>query len=183
MTIWVISDCHFGHKNIIDKYCHETRPFSNIDTHDAVLIENWNSVVKPEDTIYVLGDFFMGPISLIDEILPQLNGNIKLVSGNHDEKRRLRKFQEYGVELLAYKEGYQIFHDGILFYMNHFPIEETNYDGCAQVYLYGHIHDAAPEGLITGIPCDTFHVGVDTNNLTPVNLSDIAKLYKEEHNV
>lgn len=182
MTVWVISDCHFGHKNILS-YCPESRPFSNTEIHDAVIIENWNNIVKPDDTIYVLGDFFMGPTDLIDEILPQLNGHIKLVSGNHDEKRRLRKFQEYGVELLAYKEGYQLFHDGVLFYMNHFPIGDTGYKGCAQIYLYGHIHDAAPEGLVAENGYETFHVGVDTNNLTPVNLSNIAKLYKEKHNV
>lgn len=185
MTVWVTSDCHFGHKNIL-AYCPESRPFSDIDIHDAVLIENWNFNVKPEDTIYVLGDFFMGPIGLVDEILPQLNGNIKLVCGNHDEKRRLKKLQEYGVEILSYREGYQMFHDGVLLFMNHFPYEDNHLiddNRCFDVYLYGHIHDKAPTGFVPGSPYNSFHVGVDTNLLTPVNLSDIAEKFKEWKNV
>ena len=52
--IYFISDTHFGHKNIVS-YC--KRPF--IDTHEMnkTIIDNINSVVKPSDTLYFLGDF------------------------------------------------------------------------------------------------------------------------------
>lgn len=178
MSIFVTSDCHFGHKNIL-RYCPNSRPFEDTDIHDAVIIENWNSVVKSEDTVYVLGDFFMGPIELIDKILPQLNGHIRLVCGNHDEKRRLRKFEEYGVDILAYRDGYYFFYDGVSFYMNHFPYEQTGINLCADIYLYGHVHDNAPKGLVEKDGTYSFHVGVDTNDLTPVNIENITKLYKE----
>jgi len=45
---------NFSHTNIV-KYCN--RPFANIHEHDETLIANWNSVVKPDDDIYHLGDF------------------------------------------------------------------------------------------------------------------------------
>ena len=60
---FVISDCHFYHPNII-KYCN--RPFldnsgnPDIETMNMVLFENWNKMVKPDDTIFYLGDFTMG---------------------------------------------------------------------------------------------------------------------------
>ena len=47
------SDLHFGHSNII-KLCN--RPFADVESMDAALIENWNKKVKKNDTVYVLGD-------------------------------------------------------------------------------------------------------------------------------
>ena len=38
------------------------------------------------------------------------------------------------------------------------------------VFLYGHIHNLAPKGLDRGC---FYHVGVDTNDFTPVDLDSI----------
>lgn len=50
---YFISDLHFGHFNIIR---YDNRPFNSVDEMDKVLIDNWNSVVSDDDTIYILGD-------------------------------------------------------------------------------------------------------------------------------
>ena len=52
--VFVTSDLHFGHKNII-KY--ENRPFKDVEEMDQKLIENWNNKVGKDDTVYILGDF------------------------------------------------------------------------------------------------------------------------------
>ena len=69
---WVISDTHFGHKNVI-KY--DNRPFQDVAAMDEALIKNWNSVVKPGDTIYHLGDFAFSSEDKVCEVLERLNGN------------------------------------------------------------------------------------------------------------
>ena len=51
---WFSSDQHFGHSNII-KFM--LRPFADVEEMDYALITNWNSVVSPEDSVYVVGDF------------------------------------------------------------------------------------------------------------------------------
>lgn len=51
--IFVTSDLHLGHYNII-RYC--KRPFNNLDDMNTKLVRNWNSVVSPKDTVYFLGD-------------------------------------------------------------------------------------------------------------------------------
>lgn len=48
MTIWLISDTHFGHENIIG-YC--GRPFANAAEMDEAMIERWNATVKPSDKL------------------------------------------------------------------------------------------------------------------------------------
>ena len=48
------ADLHLGHGNII-RLCN--RPFYTVDEMNRTIIENWNSCVKPEDDIYIIGDF------------------------------------------------------------------------------------------------------------------------------
>lgn len=80
--VFFTADTHFGHGNIV-KYA--GRPFTNSHEMDKAIIERWNAVVKPEDTVYHLGDVgFRAPAHLLG-ILRQLNGTIHLVTGNHDK--------------------------------------------------------------------------------------------------
>lgn len=79
-TTWFTSDLHFGHKNVIT-YCN--RPWATLDEMHPAIIAQWNSQVKPEDTVYVLGDFSLSP-KWSGQILPLLNGKKILVCGNHD---------------------------------------------------------------------------------------------------
>ena len=81
--IYFTSDTHFNHTNIL-KYEPETRPFETIEEMNETLIANWNNVVKEEDTVYVLGDFFMGMLDAIEPIYNRLNGKVILIRGNHD---------------------------------------------------------------------------------------------------
>ena len=173
-NIWVTSDCHFGHLNIL-KYCPETRPFATIEEHDQAIVDNWNSVVKDGDDVIVVGDFFMGPVENIDRILPHLKGEILLIPGNHDSNKRIAKFEEYGVNVLDDDKLF-IKYNGVVFELNHMPPTEKRMKcGLADagskefVYCYGHVHDCAPRGYID----NSFHVGVDTNDLTPVSLNYI----------
>ena len=54
------------------------RPFKNVREMDWTMIERWNSVVGPNDTVYHLGDFGESwPIEY-------LNGNIVFVKGNYE---------------------------------------------------------------------------------------------------
>lgn len=169
--IYLTSDCHFNHTNIL-KYEPESRPFKTVNEMNEAIINNWNKVVTDEDTIYVLGDFFMGMLDKIDTILPRLKGKIILIRGNHDTENRIKKFKEYGIEV---KDIDYLEYKGRFFILLHFPIENQEFykmiieNNSETVLLYGHIHGNAPKGYVNG----SFHVGVDTNDLTPVSLEDI----------
>ena len=51
MNKWFIFDTHFSHANII-RYA--GRPFQSVDEMNMRLIENWNALVKPQDTGFFL---------------------------------------------------------------------------------------------------------------------------------
>ena len=55
-NIWCSSDLHFGHDR---QFMYGPRGFSSIEEHDATIIENWNKIVKPNDTVYLLGDLML----------------------------------------------------------------------------------------------------------------------------
>ena len=82
---WFCSDHHLGHSatwNKFERFGKPMRPFkSNEEMHEA-LIERHNSLVKPTDRVYFLGDFAMQR-SMV-RLINAFNGNKILVGGNHD---------------------------------------------------------------------------------------------------
>lgn len=82
---WFTSDLHFFHNAILG-FCN--RPWASVEEMNEGLIERWNRVVKPQDDVWSLGDFSFGKIDQTIEIMKRLNGNIRLVHGNHDQQMR-----------------------------------------------------------------------------------------------
>jgi calcineurin-like phosphoesterase family protein len=78
---WFTADLHLGHENIISS-CQ--RPFETVDEMNRTIIEKWNERVDPADTVWVLGDFALGPILESIVLVSQLHGHKILVAGNHD---------------------------------------------------------------------------------------------------
>jgi calcineurin-like phosphoesterase family protein len=84
MKIFFTADTHFGHVNILKHEPRRKELFGTTECMDKALIERWNSVVGANDVVYHLGDFAM-KLSVTERILPSLNGQKYLVSGNHDK--------------------------------------------------------------------------------------------------
>lgn len=76
--IYVVADTHFGHRKVA-----EIRGWESVEAHDAYLVARWNEVVKPGDTVWHLGDVFLGGVASASN-LTKVNGLLRLVMGNHD---------------------------------------------------------------------------------------------------
>ena len=76
--IYLITDTHFYHKNII-KY--ESRP----ENFNELIIENVKKVLTPTDTLYHMGDVIFSQNSKLESILASWNCKKILIRGNHDE--------------------------------------------------------------------------------------------------
>ncbi len=171
--VFVTSDTHFGHTKILD-YEPDSRPFATVEEMNEKIIENWNSVVSDEDTIYILGDMFMGSVDIIDEIMPRLRGEKILVRGNHDSNARVAKMEKYCTAVYSI---YNLKYRDKFFVMCHCPIREWQHKENGAIHLYGHVHsNGHRHGVLT--ESNSFHVGVDTNQLTPVLLDDVIARFE-----
>lgn len=130
-----IADYHFGHTNVIR---FDSRPFNSAEEMDQKMIENWNSVVGTDDTVYILGDFCWDKEERWIEILDQLKGNKVLIRGNHDLKtmsQQLRNKFQYIKDYVEVKDN------GKRVILSHYPMPfyRGSYNSDI-VHLYGHIH-------------------------------------------
>lgn len=79
-TIYFTSNQQFGRPSAIRDF---TRPFENVEEMNQSLIASWNSTVKLDDIVYVLGNFAWDPTTA-EDIIKKLNGTIIFVQGEHD---------------------------------------------------------------------------------------------------
>lgn len=150
----------------VDKAGNRIRPFDSLDEMHNVLINNWNKVVHPKDTVYHLGDVAIPRRGL--QILEQLNGRKILIRGNHD-CFKLRDYAQYFEDIRGchYK-------DGLIF--NHIPVHrdcfEGRYVGCVHGHL--HVHQVMYQGQVDPL---YFNTCVERNNFTPVSLDVIREFF------
>ena len=81
------------------------------------LIKRWNSVVKPNDIVFHLGDFMFGNINRFWEFRSRLNGKIYLIHGNHDYKLMCEGNILDGFEMITSQLNIVV--DGQKIYLNH----------------------------------------------------------------
>lgn len=89
--IYITSDLHLGHNK---DFLFGPRGFSNIDEHDKAIVENWNSLILPEDDVYVLGDLMLNDNEKGISLIKQLNGNLHVILGNHDTDARIALYKQ-----------------------------------------------------------------------------------------
>ena len=161
--IWFTSDQHFYHKKML-----EYRNFNTIEEMNNFLIKKYNQVVKDKDIVYFLGDFSFGTVTQTIEILKQLKGHKHLILGNHDRKKIYKKniFKQYFESITDY---YELKYNHQLYILCHYPFETWHKKNYGSIHLYGHIHF----NNINFIK-NRYHVGVDTNNFTPVCIDSFS---------
>ena len=172
--VFFISDTHFNHENIL-KY--ENRPFNSVKEMNEEMIKLWNSVVKPGDVVYHLGDVGVKKDNLYD-ILNQLNGTIYLIKGNHDysilnDTRIVNRFEwvkDYHVIRKLINKKIILFH---------FPIQVWDSEHYGAIHLFGHIHSNPNNVMKYQIP-NSFNVSADVIGLKPISLYDILKQINKE---
>lgn len=169
MTIWITSDTHFHHENIIR---YENRPFRSKEEMNESLIARWNSVVKPEDLVYHLGDFGLGRPADMLTIRKLLNGKITLIRGNHDDA--LGKLLEMGFDSICNELTLQ--YKNWQFHMTHIPQADLLYDTTNHnmINIHGHIHGKNRATM------NRINVSCDAWDYTPVTLEDLMMEYRKQ---
>ena len=123
--VWFTSDIHLGHSRVA-----EIRGYPDVETHDAEIMLEWTRVVKPEDTVYVLGDIAVSKYKNTLELIKLLPGRKHLISGNHDIIHPMHTRGQSRAEMALWLETFETVQtylrkklNGHEFLMSHFPYE------------------------------------------------------------
>lgn len=178
--IFLTSDPHFGHNNII-KYV--DRPFKDSEEMDEALIKNFNNTVNANDILYILGDFTMyGSYKKCMKYREQLNCNhIHLVVGNHD-KRFYKGYFEIGKPAVYESEQdyLELNYHGTRFCLSHYPFLSWHGREQGAIMCHGHIHSKRRSNEINQWQqLRRFDVGVDANDYTPVSIDYILDFFSK----
>lgn len=128
--VFVIGDTHFGHEKLITTFEPVNRPYRSIEEHDRDLVLRWNSVVKPKDTVWHVGDVFFGKSGHF--ILQALNGLKKLVMGNHDQYP-IDVYQLYFSRIMASAQIAKCI-------LTHIPVHPCQLETRYRLNIHGHLH-------------------------------------------
>ena len=169
---WVISDTHFNHAPILTFKDYAGKPprdgFTDVNHMNEVMLDNWASVVKPNDTVIHCGDvlFGMDKVDWMTNVFAKLPGKKRLVLGNHDNAKMIAPFFK-DVQLWI-----DMSDRGLLF--SHTPqhastlAESHRFGNKPLLNVHGHIHsNPSPE-------CPYRCVCVEHINYTPINLEELV---------
>lgn len=167
MNHWFTSDLHIGHANIIE---YSNRPFEDVDEMNEAIVTNWNSVVRPGDLVYVLGDFALCDVDKATKTAKRLLGQKFLVFGNHD--KRLRKDKDFMDQWIWGKDYAEIKVADQKIILCHFPFLTWNGSHHGSWSLHGHSHGSLPPDT----HARRVDVGVDCWNYFPVHFDELKKV-------
>ena len=184
--LFVISDMHYGHKNIIE-YC--KRPFETVNEMNEIMRTNWNNTVGQNDVVINIGDLSANirtdnQQEELKKYLLSLNGTKILLRGNHDH------FSDD-----FYKQsGFRIVQDYMSigkYFICHYPIyTESKYSKpvdtrmkkifnnseCTEI-IHGHTHNNQGN-VIKSLWKDKiprYNCSVEVINFTPIPFEDLIK--------
>lgn len=194
------SDQHIGHRLVSGlRLLPEGTPREDVTDetireHSRIQAENWDRVVGPDDTVFVLGDIAINPKrDGAWEWFRERPGKKHLIAGNHDEVHPMHSkalqaqqdWQWHGT-FATINAWARLKINGRTVLMSHFPydgegtrtIEDRNVEyrlkDMGFPLLHGHTH-AAHKAHTSALGSPMFHVGVDAWGLELVPESTIVE--------
>lgn len=172
--IWFWSDLHLGHSNMY-KFTNydgsKCRPWEESQMLEAEeqMIQNYNELVKPGDTVYNLGDVG-SKTDRISYFMDRLNPSRRiLIMGNHDNKIGAKFLGKYFNEI---RGCYNLEN----YIMSHIPICSGS-KGRFKTNIHGHTHSNIITINNNGKIPDPWYrnVCVEVTNYRPINFSEIKE--------
>ena len=189
-AIWFTSDLHVGHRMVAG-----LRGFGDdTDAHDAALAANWDTVIQPDDQVWVLGDLTgrRGDEQRGLDWIMERPGIKHLISGNHDASHplhsRAHKAQQDYLSVFASVQSAGVRKiSGQRVLLSHFPYGSAGGDHTETIrypewrfpdlggwLIHGHTHSSIQQRG------RQLHVGVDAHQLAPVSLHWIEQRINQE---
>ena len=166
--IWISSDFHMDHENIITKLtkwpdAHNTMDFDSVEEMNQTITDNVNAVVKENHTLYFLGDFCIPKLDFKKKIEAYIKHRatldvkeIHLIRGNHDPKAKyddiLREIFTTVTDINQFKYNKR------KFFLCHYAMRVWKNSQHGVIHCYGHSHGSLledPNSLSRDVGIDT----------------------------
>ena len=142
---------------------------------DEELISAWNSCVRPNDNVYIVGDLIFRNMASPESYLGRLRGKKHLLFGNHD-KDWIKKADM--PQNFASVERFAEITDGQhKITLCHYPLMSWNHIAKGSYMIHGHIHNKRNAVYfplmreMSNLP----NAGVDINGFRPVRFDELVK--------
>ncbi len=164
---WFSADLHLGHSNCI-KY--NDRPYSNVEEMDNSILDNFASVIKPNDTLCLLGDTCFTGRDL-REYMKRIPGQKIFINGNHDPK-------QFDKDIFAGRFDVKMVQvNGQNIWLSHYAHRTWPQAHYGAWHLYGHTH-----GMLEDYSLST-DVGVDAWGMMPVSFDMLVEHFNGRENL
>ena len=148
--LYFTADTHFFHAALLGANDFAPRLFTSVEQMHQTIVTNWNRRVTTADRVYLLGDVAFVPnkpaaFAQVNQLLMQLNGQLVIIKGNHDNRAFLKYLAKHNQALEDGRQHYEFESVGALIKVNHRQYFLTHYPlllGQVRqtVNLHGHIH-------------------------------------------
>jgi calcineurin-like phosphoesterase family protein len=158
--IWFTADTHFGHTGILTHQLERLNAFECVEEMDTQLIDQINSLVRPNDELWHLGDFCW-KASRAGHYRQRLNvRKLYMCQGNHDSNS-LRNHVSGMKDMVCSKFIYG--DETFKIHMCHYPLLSWRALHYGSIHLYGHSHGTYEDKLDEIFPGRrAMDVGVDS---------------------
>lgn len=168
---WISSDLHLNHDR---DFIYKERGFNSVGEMNKAIIERFNEVITPSDTLYLLGDIVMGSLDAATVLFRQLpRCDLRIIEGNHDTLNRWNMYGDMGA--IRYPGCAHRFNKfgKWSFIFSHYPMivsYNKDYRERRVVNVSGHTHNPDKFAMMNeGI----YNIAVDAHNCYPVDIEQI----------
>lgn len=175
--IFLCSDWHFNHNQ---PFIWQARGFTSVNEMNMVIIARHNSVVSPDDDVYVLGDLMLGKDDG-SNLIELMNGKLHIILGNHDSPAKIEKYKKLSnVVEICWATGFR--YRKYFFYLSHYPTITTNPDDNKSLHqkiinIFGHTH--SNEIFYNNISY-MYNVAMEAHDCFPVDIDEAIEQMKEK---
>jgi calcineurin-like phosphoesterase family protein len=166
-NLFFTSDTHFGDSDFLTLTRDNgtlLREFPSVEAMDDFIVQQWNSVVRPQDHIYHLGDVAMKRTDIAT--VGRCNGHKRLIRGNHDIYKT-KDYLPFFEEIMGHRKiEYFIF--------THAPWHPY----CLRhdwINIHGHVHNNVAQGHFGP---RYYNISTEVTDYRPLALEELKQMVK-----
>ena len=159
------SDWHINHNNI----CNFREQFTTVQEHNECIFDNYCSIVRPKDHIYLTGDIGFD-VDALNQI-KRLPGIKHIILGNHDKEKKRN---------ITLQDLVNTFHDihGFLrykeFWLSHCPIHCDELRNRFNIHGHTHYHNINDPRYL--------NISMENIDFKPISLEEVRAIFESRSN-